>query len=193
VLFTLFSRLALLFATTNVLDFFALTSLVFGVVLTLKQTEIKRFLAYSSITHVGFLLLADHISFYVYLITYVLASLIVFLVLLTLQLYNNQLVYFNDLRFVKTQTQIYSFLFLISFLSMAGIPPFAGFYGKFLIWLSLIEDAFLFNNTMSYFLLVVSVALSLLISFYYIRLVLFINVCRDNSSGDSGNIIAFLR
>jgi len=54
---------------------------------------------------------------------------------------------------------------------MGGLPPFAGFYGKALVWSSLLEDVYLFNDFTSYLLLFLHMSVSLLIIFYYMRLV----------------------
>src|SRR4051812_8458782 len=93
--FMLFCCLAYHFNAGSLVDFAALASLVVGTVITLRQTEIKRFLAYSSITHVGFLLIGDLNGSFIYLITYILSSLLFFSVLLSLQIYGKELVYLS--------------------------------------------------------------------------------------------------
>ena len=57
---------------------------------------------------------------------------------------------------------------------MAGLPPFAGFYGKMLIWASLLEDIYLFNDFLSISLLLTNLVTSLIIIFYYMRLVVLV-------------------
>ena len=57
---------------------------------------------------------------------------------------------------------------------MAGLPPFAGFYGKMFIWASLLEDIYLFSDFLSFVLLLVNLVVSLIIIFYYMRLVILV-------------------
>lgn len=63
------------------------------------------------------------------------------------------------------------FIFTLALLSLAGIPPFAGFFGKFAVLASLVEDIFLFNDMMSYILLAVALTLTLVVAFYYFRVI----------------------
>jgi NADH:ubiquinone oxidoreductase subunit 2 (subunit N) len=181
VLFLVFYAIAYHFNSSLIVDFTALCSLAVGTLLTLRQLEIKRFLAYSSITHVGFLLIGDLNSSFLYIITYVLSSLLFFSVLLSVKMYGYELAYFNDLKFIKKSGYWNVLLLTISLASMAVIPPFAGFFGKFAVWNSLIEDILLFNNFSSYFFLVISLSLSLVSIFYYVRVIAYIFVESDES------------
>jgi len=102
VLFVVFCRIAYQFSGGSLISFFAVSSLVVGTFLTIKQTEIKRFLAYSSIVHVGFLLIGDLSSGFVYVFTYILSSLLFFSVILTVQNSSSkEPVYLTDLRVLK--------------------------------------------------------------------------------------------
>jgi NADH-quinone oxidoreductase subunit N len=132
-LFALFCYLSYHFNVSNIVDFAAVCSLVIGSIATLRQTEIKRFIAYSSIAHVGFLLIGDLTSGFVYILTYLISSLAFFSVLLSTNNNGRELVYLNDLIYVKGSGLFKPAVLIISLASMAGLPPFAGFYGKFLI------------------------------------------------------------
>jgi NADH:ubiquinone oxidoreductase subunit 2 (subunit N) len=100
-IFLLFCFISYHFNNNLVLDFIALSSLLIGTILTLRQLEIKRFLAYSSITHVGFLLISDLSASFIYILTYVISSLLFFSVLLSIKIHEHEMIYLNDLRYLK--------------------------------------------------------------------------------------------
>lgn len=134
VLFILFLRFALSFASAKEVEFAALASLVIGCFGTLRQVDIKRFLAYGSIAHTGYLLMGDLVATYTYLATYVLASLLFFSILLSARINGRELIYLADLRFLGQSSNLMDRTILVVVLaSMAGLPPFAGFYGKMLV------------------------------------------------------------
>ena len=178
-LFILLLMLTLNFNNSSVTVIFAIASLIIGTFMTIRQIEIKRFLAYSSITHVGFLLIGDLISSYIYVLTYVCSSLLFFSVLLMLQLNNKELIYFSDVSQIKETGYWNPLLLVVSLISMAGLPPLSGFYGKYLIWLSLFEDIYLFNDVTTYYILLLSIVLSLIIIYYYTRVIIYIFVNDD--------------
>lgn len=170
VLFILFLKFALKFASTKEIEFVALLSLIVGCFGTLRQVEIKRFLAYGSIAHTGYLLMGDLSATYVYLATYILASFIFFSVLLSVKLNGQEFVYLSDLRFIGHSPNLLDRAILVIVLaSMAGLPPFAGFYGKMLVWTSLMEDIYMSNDTWSFVLLLANLLTSLIMMFYYMQ------------------------
>lgn len=175
VLYVLFLRLSFDLSSSFEVEYMAACSLVVGCFGTLRQVEIKRFLAYGSITHMGFLLAGDYVSSAIYLASYILASLVFFSVLLSLRVRGAELTYLSDLRQVSSLgSQQDRLIIVIALSSMAGLPPFAGFYGKMLIWTSLIEDIYLFNDFGSIALLVLNLVVSLAIIFYYMRLIVIV-------------------
>jgi NADH-quinone oxidoreductase subunit N len=131
----------------------AITSLTWGNLAALTQTNVKRLLAYSSISHVGYVLLAlvawddktkalsetakTGIAFY--LLAYIFMTAGAFAVLIVLRqkgLIGEEL---EDLNGLYQRSPAAAVLLLIFMLSLAGIPPTAGFMGKYFIFLSLIE------------------------------------------------------
>jgi NADH-quinone oxidoreductase subunit N len=117
----------------------------------LTQTNTKRLLAYSSIAHVGYMLLgliagtatelsSDGIKgILVYLLVYTFMNLGAFGVITSLRHRNVIGDELDDLNGLYARAPVEAALMLIFLLSLAGIPPLAGFYGKYFIFLSLIE------------------------------------------------------
>jgi NADH-quinone oxidoreductase subunit N len=124
----------------------AVASLTWGNLAALTQTNVKRLLAYSSISHVGYILLGlvawnqtafTGIAFY--LLSYVFMTAGAFAVIIVLRqkgLIGEEL---DDLNGLYQRSPAAAVLLLIFMLSLAGIPPTAGFMGKYFIFLSLIE------------------------------------------------------
>ncbi len=117
----------------------------------LTQTNTKRLLAYSSIAHVGYMLLgliagtatelsADGIKgILIYLLVYTFMNLGAFGVITSLRHRNVIGDELDDLNGLYSRAPVEAVLMLIFLLSLAGIPPLAGFWGKYFIFLSLIE------------------------------------------------------
>lgn len=179
VLFLIFINIAVHFNCDYLLKIFVLLSLAVGCIMSLRQTEVKRLLAYSSIVHVAFLLMGDFTSSIIYLMTYVISSLLLFSVLLNLELGGKEVIYLNDIRHVRRTSYLQVFCLVLALASSAGLPPFAGFYGKFMVWSSLIEDLYLSNDLYSYLVLLLSIAVSLVTIYYYMRVIAYLFVSDD--------------
>jgi len=125
----------------------AIASLTLGNFAALTQTNVKRMLAYSSISHVGYILLGlvagnetGLVGIAYYLMVYVFMTIGAFAVLIVLQrrgLAGDEL---DDLNGLYRRSPMSALLFLIFMLSLAGIPPLAGFMGKYFIFLALIQS-----------------------------------------------------
>jgi NADH-quinone oxidoreductase subunit N len=179
VLFVVFLQVGVHFNSDALLVQFVLFSLIIGCFMSINQTEIKRFLAYSSIVHVGFLFMGDTSSALIYLLSYVVSSLVIFSVLLSVQLAGREMIYMNDLKFLRGSGLFNVGCIVVALASSAGLPPFAGFYGKFLVWTSLIEDIYVSNSLDSYFILFVSIGISLITIYYYMRVIAYLFVGED--------------
>ena len=124
----------------------AVASLTWGNLAALTQTNVKRLLAYSSISHVGYILLGlvagngtafTGIAFYLFAYVFMTAgAFAVIIVLRQKGLIGEEL---DDLNGLYYRSPAAAVLLLIFMLSLAGIPPTAGFMGKYFIFLSLIE------------------------------------------------------
>src|SRR6266446_5709159 len=125
----------------------AVASLTWGNLAALTQTNVKRLLAYSSISHVGYILLGlvawnrtTGTGIAYYLFAYVFMTAGAFAVIIVLRqkgLIGDEL---EDLNGLYQRSPAAAILLLIFMLSLAGIPPTAGFMGKYFIFLSLIES-----------------------------------------------------
>ena len=142
-----------------------------GNLAAITQTNIKRLLAYSSISHAGYMLLgliagnATGIQgIAVYVLVYTFMNLGAFLVVVALRRKEFIGEDLDDLAGLMHKSPGYAVLMLIFMLSLAGIPPTAGFIGKYYIFLALIE-------TGHYFLADVAVLYVAVAIYYYFRIV----------------------
>jgi NADH-quinone oxidoreductase subunit N len=141
----------------------------------LTQTNTKRLLAYSSIAHVGYMLLgliagtptepnADGIKgILIYLLVYTFMNLGAFAVITSLRHRNIAGDDLDDLNGLYSRAPVEAVLMLVFMLSLAGIPPLAGFWGKYFIFLSLIE-------TKHYVLASLGVLYSVFGLYYYLKI-----------------------
>src|SRR6266478_1829203 len=136
---------------TPVIVFVAIATMTGANFAALTQTNTKRLLAYSSIAHVGYMLLglvagtATELSpdgikgILIYLLVYTFMNLGAFGVITSLRHRNVIGDELDDLNGLYSRAPVEAVLMLIFLLSLAGIPPLAGFWGKYFIFLSLIE------------------------------------------------------
>jgi NADH-quinone oxidoreductase subunit N len=155
----------------NLMLYCGLLSVVVGTFSALYQKKIKRFLAFSSISQMGYVLLALSTgtlegaqSVLFFLVLYVLMSVNIWAIVLSLEIQGKRIVYITDLQGLSQNHNFLAFIILINLFSMAGIPPLAGFYAKFFVFYSLIESSF-------YMVAVLCIALTLFSAFYYVKFV----------------------
>jgi NADH-ubiquinone oxidoreductase chain 2 len=170
----------------------SILSLIIGSLLGLAQIRIKRLLAYSTISHIGFLLLALAVnteqsidSFLFYLIQYTITNLNVFLIILALTYItyaSNQL---NDLKTAKAvvvkgnikdirdiselkglffSNPLLSLSLGICLFSMAGIPPLIGFFSKQFVLYSALQNGY-------YFISLIAIIVSVISASYYLKII----------------------
>jgi len=149
----------------------ALISLFVGSIAVLHQTSIQRFLAYSSVSNVGFILLGiatgdpqGITAAVIYSIVYIIATLCIFTVLSFVAVRQDRIVTIYDcLRLYKIEP-VLGIIFVINFLSYGGIPPLGGFYAKFYVLSSLINNQY-------YITWWLTILLSTITVYYYIYLI----------------------
>ncbi len=153
-----------------------LFSIILGTLGALKQKKLKRLIAYSSITHLGYLMLGiggmtieTLQAGLVYMTIYIILVLGLFLSILLLRDSPNinTIRELEDIDILNSLTEgkkIYKYFIALILLSMAGIPPLLGFFSKFLLIKTL-----LYNG---YFLLsLLIVTISVISCFYYLRII----------------------
>jgi NADH-ubiquinone oxidoreductase chain 2 len=160
----------------------SLFSLIIGTVVGLTQIKIKRLLAYSTISHIGFILLALAInsvqsidSFIFYIIQYTLTNLNTFLILIAIgYIINNNILinkgsekdinYISELKGLFFSNPILSISLTICLLSMAGTPPFLGFFSKQFVLYSAIESGY-------YFMSIAGILVSIISASFYLKII----------------------
>ncbi|MBS7777801.1 NADH-quinone oxidoreductase subunit NuoN [Acidovorax sp. CCYZU-2555] len=162
----------------------AIGSLLVGNLAAIGQSNLKRMLAYSTISQMGFVLLGllsgvvnGHVdpatvenaysSAMFYVITYVLTTLATFGVVLLLAREGFESEEISDLAGLNQRSPLYAGVMAICMFSMAGIPPLVGFYAKLSVLQSLIAS----GETAYIALAVFAVVMSLIGAFYYLRVV----------------------
>ena len=155
----------------TILIFLSIASMVFGAVAAIGQKNLKRLIAYSSISHVGYALAGlatgtnDGIqSSVIYITIYVLMNLGLFSCLLMMKRNNVYYEGIEDLSGLSKNHPILSLSLLIILFSLAGIPPLAGFFAKFYIFKSVLEQSM-------FFLAIVGLLSTVVAAFYYLRLI----------------------
>nr|QKQ14731.1 NADH-ubiquinone oxidoreductase subunit 2 [Zygnema circumcarinatum] len=149
--------------------FCSIASMVLGAIAGLAQKKVKRLLAYSSIGHVGYLLIGLSCgtiegiqSLLIGLFIYVLMTINVFAIVLALR--QNRFKYISDLSALAKTNPILAITLSITMFSYAGIPPLAGFCSKFALFFAALGSG-------AFLLALIGVVTSVISCFYYIRFV----------------------
>ena len=155
----------------TILVFISVASMIFGAVAAIGQSNLKRLIAYSSISHMGYALagLASGTnqgiqSSVTYISIYLVMTLAFFSCLFMLRKKNIFYEKIEDLSGLSTNHPILSISLLIVLFSLAGIPPLAGFFAKFYVFMAVIEQSM-------YFLAIVGLLSTVVAAFYYLRLI----------------------
>ena len=160
-----------LFEWKQIIIFISISSMIVGALAAIVQDNIKRLLAYSSIGHIGYILIGFTAiselgirSIIIYLIIYIVMNVGIFSILLSLKSDNIYIEKISNMSGLSKSNPIISFVLAIMMFSMAAVPPFAGFFAKFYIFIAAIESNL-------FFLALVGVLSSVVAAFYYIRIV----------------------
>ncbi len=174
----------------------AVLSLAIGNLTAIAQTNFKRMLAYSTISHMGFVLLglmsgsvagkpelssAAYGASLFYMLTYVLTTLASFGIVLLLSRQGFECEHIDDLKGLNRRSPWHAAIVLLLMFSLAGIPPLVGFYAKLAVLQSLVSAGHVA-------LAVVAVMFSLIGAFYYLRVVKVVYF--DEPAADAAPMVA---
>jgi len=155
----------------NILVFMAVASMILGAIAAIGQTNIKRLIAYSSIGHIGYALagistgtVAGYSSSITYISIYVIMNLGVFGCIFLMKKDGKYCEDIKDLAGISKQNPLLAISFLIIMFSLAGIPPLAGFFAKFYVFMSVIENGM-------YALAIIGLLSTVISAFYYLRII----------------------
>jgi NADH-quinone oxidoreductase subunit N len=160
----------------------AAATMIYGNIVAVAQSNVKRMLAYSSIAHAGYMLLAvlpgsasGTSAFLVYLVAYALTNIGAFAVLIALENRGIGTFELNDLRGLGRRHPWLATAMMIFMFSLAGVPPTAGFFGKFAVfsatWAAGLE-----------WLAIIGVITSAISAFFYLRVIVLMWM-RDEEAG----------
>ena len=163
----------------------AVSSLALGNIVAIAQVNYKRMLAYSTIAHMGFLVIGlvsassgGYAASIFYVSVYSLMGMAAFAALILLP--NSEAASIEQFKGLAKSNPLFSFFILILMFSMAGIPPFAGFWAKWFVLKEVIAAGYLW-------LAVYAVFCSLIGAFYYLRIIKFMYF--DESENDDFNTL----
>ena len=155
----------------SIIIFLSIASMILGAVAAIGQKNIKRLLAYSSIGHMGYALagLATATnsgvqSSIIYLIIYLVMNVAIFCCVFMMRRENIYYENIDDLSGMSKNHPLLSLSFLIILFSLAGIPPLAGFFAKFYIFMAVIESKM-------YMLAVIGLITTVVSAFYYLQII----------------------
>ena len=156
---------------SDILIFVGMLSIILGSIFALTQENIKRLLAYSAISNIGFIILSlglisidgIHASLY-YTIVYTLTALASFGIITHITSNSNDVENIKDLAGLSKAHPYFAFLILITMLSSAGIPPLIGFHAKLMVIKALIDSSYIILSIIVVIMTVVS-------AYYYLKVI----------------------
>ena len=156
---------------SQIIIFLSLGSMFLGGIAAIAQTNLKRLLAYSSIGHVGYVLVglasaneAGVKGVVIYMTLYVVMNIAIFTIILSLKRDDNFIENIGEFSGLSKHKPLVALSIAIIMFSMAGIPPFAGFFGKFYIFMAAVEADLIL-------LAVLGVISSVISAYYYLRII----------------------
>ena len=168
-----------------IIVFLSIASMLFGAIAAIGQKNLKRLIAYSSIGHMGYALAGLSTgtnegiqSAITYISIYLVMNLAFFSCLFMIRKSENYFENIEDLSGLSKNHPVLSISLLIVLFSLAGIPPLAGFFAKFYIFMAVIEKSM-------YFLAVVGLLSTVIAAYYYLRIIKIIYFDKEKEKYDS--------
>ena len=155
----------------TIIIFISIASMILGAIAAIGQKNIKRLLAYSSISHVGYALagvatgvISGYQSAIVYIAIYVIMNIGAFSCLYLLKKDGEYKENISDLSGISKKQPILAISFLIILFSLAGIPPLGGFFAKFYVFTAVLEQKM-------YALAIIGLLTTVISAFYYLKII----------------------
>ncbi len=149
----------------------SIASMLLGSLAAIGQTSIKRLMAYSSIGHMGYALIGLAVNtpagiqgVLIYMVTYVFMSAGVFACMIAMRRRGRALEQISDLSGLARTDPMLALAFAVFMFSMAGIPPFSGFFGKLYVFYAAVQSGY-------WTLAVIGVLTSVVGAYYYLRVI----------------------
>ena len=156
---------------SDLLMIIAVLSIALGSLVALMQSNIKRMLAYSTISHIGFVLLGfvtgvveGYGAAVFYVLVYILMSLAAFGSIIVLNKNGFEADQISDYQGLSKHSPWFALIILVVMLSMAGVPPFIGFYSKLFILQQVIAEGYVI-------LAVIAVVFAVISAYYYLQII----------------------
>ena len=156
---------------SDLLMIIAVLSIALGSLVALMQSNIKRMLAYSTISHIGFVLLGfvtgvveGYGAAVFYILVYILMSLAAFGSIIVLNKNGFEADQISDYQGLSKHSPWFALIILVVMLSMAGVPPFIGFYSKLFILQQVIAEGYVI-------LAVIAVVFAVISAYYYLKII----------------------
>jgi NADH-quinone oxidoreductase subunit N len=156
---------------TQLIVLVSIASMLLGSLAAIGQANIKRLMAYSSIGHMGYALIGLAVGtaegirgVLIYMVTYVFMSAGVFACIIAMRRRGRQLERISDLSGLARTDPSLALAMAVFMFSMAGIPPFSGFFGKLYVFLPAVQSGY-------WTLAVIGVLTSVVGAFYYLRVI----------------------
>ena len=158
----------------QILVFISIASMILGAFAAIGQQNIKRLMAYSSIGHMGYALVglsagtqAGVNGVILYMLVYMVMTVGTFACIISMRRKDGMVENISDLAGLASKNPLMALLLTILMFSLAGIPPLAGFFAKYFVFIAAIEAGL-------YALAIIGVLASVVGAFYYLRIIKFI-------------------
>ncbi len=155
----------------SILIFISVASMILGSVAAIGQKNIKRLMAYSSIGHIGYALagvatgtISGYMSSVIYITIYVVMNVGVFACIFLMKKNGKYAEEISELSGISKSNPLIAVAFLIIMFSLAGIPPLGGFFAKFYVFMSVVENEM-------YILAIIGLLTTVIAAFYYLRII----------------------